>query len=260
MRESAHVGVALPRGCDQIIAVLAIQWLGAAYVPISVEWPACRRSQVITLADIHFLIGDRTLGWPEEVDVLSVESEPVSDERPTPRVVSADSLAYLIFTSGSTGVPKGVAVSHGAAVNTIESVNRQHQINPQDTALALSALYFDLSVWDVFGVLSAGARLVLIPQQAQREAAIWLSLVQQHQVTVWNSVPALLEMMLLFNEQIFNEQDEQPPALPSLRVVMLSGGLDSTGVASTPAAVCAKCSLCRQWGGPRKRLSGPIIG
>ncbi len=149
MRESAHVGVALPRGCDQIIAVLAIQWLGAAYVPISVEWPACRRSQVITLADIHFLIGDRTLGWPEEVDVLSVESEPVSDERPTPRVVSADSLAYLIFTSGSTGVPKGVAVSHGAAVNTIESVNRQHQINPQDTALALSALYFDLSVWDV---------------------------------------------------------------------------------------------------------------
>lgn len=218
VRESAHVGVALPRGCDQIIAVLAIQWLGAAYVPISVEWPACRRSQVITLADIHFLIGDRTLGWPEEVDVLSVESEPVSDERPTPRVVSADSLAYLIFTSGSTGVPKGVAVSHGAAVNTIESVNRQHQINPQDTALALSALYFDLSVWDVFGVLSAGARLVLIPQQAQREAAIWLSLVQQHQVTVWNSVPALLEMMLLFNEQ-----DEQPPALPSLRVVMLSG-------------------------------------
>ncbi|PVF11994.1 siderophore biosysnthesis protein, partial [Yersinia pestis] len=90
-------------------------------------------------------------------------------------------------------------------------------------ALAVSALYFDLSVWDVFGVLSAGARLVLIPQQAQREAAIWLSLVQQHQVTVWNSVPALLEMMLLFNEQIFNEQDEQPPALPSLRVVMLSG-------------------------------------
>lgn len=72
-------------------------------------------------------------------------------------------------------------------------------------------------------MLSAGARLVLIPQQAQREAAIWLSLVQQHQVTVWNSVPALLEMMLLFNEQIFNEQDEQPPALPSLRVVMLSG-------------------------------------
>lgn len=66
-------------------------------------------------------------------------------------------------------------------------------------------------------MLSAGARLVLIPQQAQREAAIWLSLVQQHQVTVWNSVPALLEMMLLFNEQIFNEQDEQPPALPSLQ-------------------------------------------
>lgn len=134
MRESAHVGVALPRGCDQIIAVLAIQWLGAAYVPISVEWPACRRSQVITLADIHFLIGDRTLGWPEEVDVLSVESEPVSDERPTPRVVSADSLAYLIFTSGSTGVPKGVAVSMARRSiplsRSIVSIKSTHKIRP----------------------------------------------------------------------------------------------------------------------------------
>ncbi|MFR9677008.1 amino acid adenylation domain-containing protein, partial [Streptomyces sp. TR06-5] len=124
-------------------------------------------------------------------------------------------LAYVIYTSGSTGVPKGVAVSHGAALNTCVDVVERFGVGPGDAVLGLSSLSFDLSVFDVFGVLGAGGRLVLPRAGSSRDPGHWLELVREHRVTVWNSVPALMAMLV---EHAAGGGEGLP-----LRVVLLSG-------------------------------------
>jgi surfactin synthase thioesterase subunit len=127
----------------------------------------------------------------------------------------------VIFTSGSTGEPKGVQISHQAALNTIDDLNRRYAISTHSRGLAVSALDFDLSVYDLFGLLGAGGSLVLVGEEQHRDAAQWAALIQQHQVNLWNSVPVLLDMLLVVAEQ---EQASLP-----LKQVMLSGdwiGLD----------------------------------
>ncbi|SCK35083.1 amino acid adenylation domain-containing protein [Streptomyces sp. WMMB 322] len=137
-----------------------------------------------------------------------------------PVVPSVGDLAYVIFTSGSTGEPKGVEISHAAASNTISAVNARFGVGSGDCVLAVSALDFDLSVYDVFGLLSVGGQVVTVAEGERREAAVWARLVRAHGVTVWNTVPALLDMVLTAADSV---------ALPSLLVVLVSGdwvGLD----------------------------------
>jgi SagB-type dehydrogenase family enzyme len=121
----------------------------------------------------------------------------------------------VIFTSGSTGVPKGVAIDHRAALNTILDVDRRFGIGPGDRVLALSSLSFDLSVWDIFGVLGAGGALVL--PEADRDPAVWARRAVEAGITVWNSVPALLG---LYVEYLETHPEQRPEGL---RLAMLSG-------------------------------------
>ncbi|WP_455812808.1 amino acid adenylation domain-containing protein [Pseudomonas graminis] len=213
-----HIGVALPRGSDQVTAVLAIQWIGAVYVPLAVSWPLLRRQQIVQQANIQQVISDPDLAWSPEVEQLRVDARPQSEQRLDAAHVAPDALAYIIFTSGSTGTPKGVAITHAAAVNTLAAINQLYQVSEQDCALALSALHFDLSVWDIFGLLAAGGCLVMVPEQDEKEAWRWLALGSEQRITVWNSVPALLEMALPLCAL-----PDAPPGLANLRLVMLSG-------------------------------------
>lgn len=213
------VGVMLPRSIEQIASVLAIQWIGAAYVPLATDWPKARVESVLAQACIKFVICDRNELFENGGQGINVESLLASEEALVePLQSTLDELAYVIFTSGSTGTPKGVAITHGAAMNTIEAINRQHNVTADDSVLALSALYFDLSVYDIFGLLSVGGKLVLINDEQTRDVGVWLELVQQHQITLWNTVPALLEMLLMGNES-----QAECQLLTSLRCVMLSG-------------------------------------
>ena len=123
--------------------------------------------------------------------------------------------AYVIYTSGSTGVPKGVEVSHAAAINTIDALLDLLRVDASDRLLAVSALDFDLSVFDLFGGLGAGASLVLPAQEQARDAAAWAEAIQRHAVSLWNSAPALLEMALSLPA---SQADYR-----SLRAVLLSG-------------------------------------
>ncbi|WP_435232766.1 AMP-binding protein, partial [Streptomyces althioticus] len=129
-------------------------------------------------------------------------------------VVGPDEVAYVIFTSGSTGRPKGVTVSHRGAVNTLRSVNDRFDVGPDDRVLALSELSFDLSVYDLFGVLAAGGTVVFPDQGETKNPAHWLELVREHRVTVWNSVPQLAGLLA---------DEAGGTSLQSLRVVLMSG-------------------------------------
>ncbi|WP_053618397.1 non-ribosomal peptide synthetase, partial [Nocardiopsis sp. NRRL B-16309] len=136
-----------------------------------------------------------------------------------PRTPAPDDLAYVIFTSGSTGRPKGVAIEHRAARTTIDDLIDRFPVGPDDRMLALSAFSFDLSVHDVFGVMGTGAALVLPDAARQRDPGHWLELMARHRVTLWNTAPALMEMLVEYAEI---DPDLARTALADLRLVFLS--------------------------------------
>jgi amino acid adenylation domain-containing protein len=182
VRPGDVVAIALPRGPDQIAAVLGVLAAGAAYVPVGVEQPPERRRRICANAGVQVVLD----GLPDADSVAPLAA---------PIPVSADGLAYVIYTSGSTGEPKGVEMTHRAAMNTILAVNERFGVGETDRVLAISNLDFDLSVYDIFGLLSAGGSLVLIRDEDRRDARSWAGLVRRHGVTIWNSVPALLDML-----------------------------------------------------------------
>ena len=222
------VMVACPRGVAQIVAVLGIELAGAGYVPVDTQWPAVRLASVQRRSGLGWAICCETddVELPESVGRIDLDSDgrpvaPASDPRvfdqaSTPR---ADELAYAIFTSGSTGEPKGVAIEHQQARTTIDDVNERFAIGADDVVLGVSALSFDLSVHDIFGTLGSGGTLVLPDVDRARDPEHWLELMGRHGVTVWNSAPPLLEMLVEYAEFAPGAAE----ALASLRVVMLSG-------------------------------------
>lgn len=220
------VAVTLPRGKEQIGAVLGILAMGACYVPVSIEQPLARRDRIHKKAAIRWVLTDYaqalTKDWPAGTSVLDIAAAANSTPWAEPVELSSGDLAYIIFTSGSTGEPKGVEISHSGAWNTISDLNRRYKVGSTDRILAVSALDFDLSVYDIFGLLSVGGSLVLITEDTRRDAAHWLKMLDKYQVTIWNSVPVLLDMLL-----VAAESKEQRNL--SLRLAMLSGdwiGLD----------------------------------
>ncbi|MGW1373917.1 amino acid adenylation domain-containing protein [Streptomyces sp. NPDC002446] len=219
----AYVAVIAPKGAEQIAAVLGVLAAGAAYVPIGVDQPAERRARILELSGARVVLDGSGLLEPagDGTEVLPIEE--AMRARPLSAPVPADpgDTAYVIFTSGSTGLPKGVEVSHRAAVNTVEDINERFAIGAGDRVLAVSALDFDLSVWDVFGFLAVGGAAVLVSESGRRDANEWLALCRRHAVTVWNTVPALLDMVLTAAD------DASLPA--TMRLALLSGdwvGLD----------------------------------
>ncbi|CAM2009936.1 non-ribosomal peptide synthetase [Acanthopleuribacter pedis] len=216
------VAVLLPKDWQQAVAVLAVQRCGAAYLPINPEWPHERRDKILDQAGVTLVLADQdaaAMALPEGVTLHQVgdaDFAGTGDNLPD-YATDCDDLAYVIFTSGSTGTPKGVAIEHRGAVNTLLDINRRYGITPDDRVLALSNLTFDLSVYDLFGIWAAGGATVLPPAEAYRDPLVWSELGHQHEITLWNSVPALLDMMLTFAET-------HPGAVPAtLRLAMLSG-------------------------------------
>ncbi|MDH6131239.1 yersiniabactin nonribosomal peptide synthetase [Kitasatospora sp. MAA4] len=198
VRPGGAVAVHLPKGPDQIAAVLGVLAAGAAYVPVGVDQPAARRERLYGGAGVDCVL---TTAAPDErapdgVAVLSFADHERYEPLAAPVMVAGDALAYVIFTSGSTGEPKGVEITHHAALNTVHDINHRYDVGPDDRLLALSALDFDLSVYDIFGTLTTGATLVLPHENDRRNPEAWLTLINHHHVTLWNSVPTLLDMLL----------------------------------------------------------------
>ncbi|MGQ0842105.1 amino acid adenylation domain-containing protein [Actinokineospora sp.] len=220
----SQVAVVLERGWQQVVAVLAVLRAGAAYLPMEPDWPIarlrglvarCRCAVVLTQPEVR----PRLVGIGAD-DVIEVTRAAVRDvAAPPTRGQSAADVAYVIFTSGSTGEPKGVVVEHRAAVNTILDIARRFGVAAGDRVLAVSALSFDLSVFDVFGMLAAGGAVVIPEPEAARDPACWARWVREAGVTVWNSVPALLDLLV-----------SAAAELGSVRLALLSGDWISVGL------------------------------
>ncbi|MEZ0492061.1 amino acid adenylation domain-containing protein [Kineococcus sp. TBRC 1896] len=222
------VAVVLPKGPEQVAAVLGVLAAGATYVPIGVDVPDRRREEVLARAGVRAVLHPPGSA-PGPVPGLDVPAALTHDPLPGPLPGDPGSLAYVIHTSGSSGVPKGVEITHRAAVATVAEVASRWDLGETDRVFALSALDFDLSVFDVFGALATGGALVLPHEDERREPSRWAELVDEHAVTVWNSVPALLDVLLRTRDGAFG----------SLRLALVSGDWVGTDLAGRLAAATA---------------------
>ncbi|MEV6520995.1 amino acid adenylation domain-containing protein [Longispora sp. NPDC051575] len=215
----ALVGVVADKGADQVVAAYGILRAGGAYLPVAANLPTLRQRQLLTDGRAAAIVSGATARpqrWPDGVRRLDLAAlppgAPVADAGPA----RPDDLAYVIYTSGSTGTPKGVMIEHRSALNTVVDINDRYRVTPEDRVFGLAELGFDLSVYDLFGTLAAGATLVLPDGDKLNDPAHWAKLMTEHRVSVWNSVPA---QMLMLVEHL--EAGAEVP--PALRVVMLSG-------------------------------------
>lgn len=219
-----RIAIAVRRGWAQVAAPLAVLEAGCAYLPLDPAWPVARIAGAMADAGARMVVTDAAtdtaIAWPP--GITRVRADLPADAPVGPpagnggAIPDPSSLAYVIYTSGSSGRPKGVAIDHRGAANTIADITARFGIGADDRVLALSALSFDLSVYDIFGVLGAGGAVVLPDPERALDPAHWAALIRDHGVTLWNTVPALMELLVDYAAV-------DPRGFPTLRNILLSG-------------------------------------
>ncbi|MFZ4861933.1 amino acid adenylation domain-containing protein [Sphingobacterium sp. Mn56C] len=227
---AARVAITIPKSHHQVTAVMAVLAIGAVYVPIDSHQPAARMDKIIKNAGIRFIITtqeflDHNCITENKLLAIAVDRLEAKTTVSLENIASTaqqtmQTPAYISYTSGSTGEPKGVVISHLGAKNTIEDMHRRFGIRQEDTLLALSQLGFDLSVFDIFGLLAVGGTLIYPHPARQQDPSHWLELMLTYGVSLWNTAPALLQMLVDYLETEGVQHIE--PRL-ALRLVLLSG-------------------------------------
>jgi len=219
-----YVGICLPRTVDLIVGLLAILKAGGAYVPLELSDPSSRLFRVIETARIgHVLVNETTAAIfsESELSLLSISDPGISLESESKPIdtVKSHHAAYAIFTSGSTGQPKGVAVEHRPVINLIEWAKRRFHFDERDVALFITRLSFDLSVFDVFGMLAYGAKIIIVGEDQRENPQQISTMLCTRDVTFWNSAPGTLSILLPFLRK--ERTDASSPS--DMRLFFLSG-------------------------------------
>ncbi len=220
------VGLCVERSLEMIVGLLGIVKAGGAYVPLDPAYPKERLSFMLTDAHVPVLLTQRRLleSLPAcQARIICLDSETdqaaiTHESRQNPESgVTPENLVYMIYSSGSTGRPKGILLNHRGRVNNFTDFNRRFAIGSQDRLFALSSPSFDMAAYDVFGTLSAGGAIVLPTAALERNPIHWAELMVRHRVTLWHSVPALLQLLV---EYISGRSELVPH---SLRLALLGG-------------------------------------
>ncbi len=224
VKSNSLVGIVMNKGFEQIIAALGVLKAGgAAYLPIDINNPLERVEKILEDGEVKNIIVQKkshelkggVLDKYNKIILdgnLKDEYEYEINKKPLPV-----DLAYVIYTSGSTGAPKGVMIDHRGAVNTILDINKRLKVTKDDRTIALSSLGFDLSVYDIFGMLSVGGAIVIPSIEGEKDPKHWVDLIRYKKVSVWNTVPTFMQMLVEYLKS------ERIPELNSLKSVLLSG-------------------------------------
>jgi amino acid adenylation domain-containing protein len=186
----SRVGLSVERSVELVIGIVGILKSGAAYVPLDPDYPRERLDLLQEDARLHALV-------TREENVLSI-----TRLEPAPKVereVEPDDLSYVIYTSGSTGRPKGVMVTHRQAARLFEAT-RSFGFGPDDVWTLFHSYAFDFSVWEIWGALLHGGRLVVVPHPVTRSPEDFLDLLAAEQVTVLNQTPSAFYQLLRAEE------------------------------------------------------------
>ncbi|WP_217711489.1 non-ribosomal peptide synthetase [Actinomadura sp. NAK00032] len=178
------VALALPRSADLVVAILAVLKAGAAYVPIDPDYPQDRIAYMVD--DARPVLTLR----PEDLDAEAYDDADLDVS------VSPDHPAYVIYTSGSTGRPKGVVIPHQNVVRLLRSTEEWFGFGPDDVWTLFHSYAFDFSVWELWGPLLYGGRLVVVPYLTSRSPEEFLSLLAAEKVTVLNQTPSAFYQLM----------------------------------------------------------------
>ena len=239
LKNGERVGIYMPKSLESVISMFATLKAGGIYVPLDPQAPAQRIAYIIGDCGIKALVsnaakvkglealgkscvefniltrnGNEADGPSTSTPWRALSEFPASHPPACPRI-STD-LAYILYTSGSTGKPKGVMLSHLHALTFIEWCGETFQIRPDDRLSNHAPLHFDLSVFDIYGAIQAGATVYLLPDQVALFPATLAGFLESEKITVWYSVPsALVQLVLHAASRLQNLKD--------LRLMLFAG-------------------------------------
>ncbi|MQS08969.1 non-ribosomal peptide synthetase, partial [Streptomyces alkaliphilus] len=227
VRPGEPVGVCLDRSADLVVALLGVWRAGAAQLPLDPSHPRARRADTLADAGARLVVTDDT--GAAAVRDLPVRTLPVrgagagDTSGPGPRPgeparPEPDDLAYIIYTSGSTGRPKGVEITHGNLARLLDAADRHFDFGPGDVWTLLHSPAFDFSVWEVWGALATGGRVVVPTVEEVRDPAAIHRLLREEGVTVLNQTPAAFKGL-----RAHLERHDASFADLSLRTVVFGG-------------------------------------
>ncbi|EMK6666725.1 amino acid adenylation domain-containing protein [Vibrio fluvialis] len=199
------VAICLPRSAAHVIATLSCALSGVIWVPIDAASPPERKTYLLSHCQPALVIvasdDVENVEHPHCVAMRELLQPALKAARlPSQKVLRArshsEAPAYYLYTSGTTGQPKCVVLNNHATANVLHHTLATWQVNERDVMLSVTPLHHDMSVFDLLGSLCAGAALVIPEPEAEKDALHWNTLVERHSVTLWCSVPAILEMLL----------------------------------------------------------------
>ncbi len=238
------VGLLTDRTLDTVVCMLGILKAGGAYLPIDVDYPEDRKRYIITDSETKFVLTGKEVDTsvvPEGVQCLYIEdiSEELSANYTTPEV-GPSNLCYIIYTSGTTGKPKGVMIEHGNVVRLFVNESFQFEFGSDDVWTMFHSHCFDFSVWEMYGALLFGGKLIIVPKWQSRDTSSYVSLLKDEGVTVLNQTPSAFYNLI--------QQEESLSGDLSLRYVIFGGEALSPGKLSEFHAVYPSVDLINMFG------------
>ncbi|WP_297196084.1 amino acid adenylation domain-containing protein [uncultured Pluralibacter sp.] len=223
----------LPRGPERVILSLACALQGIIWVPLDIGSPPERIAGLLENCSPDLVVHGgglaATNGLAADALLLPTEAPPqLPDEQTLARRSAGESASYYLYTSGTTGSPKCVVLNNRATGNVIHQTRQRWAVTPEDVFISVTPPHHDMAMFDLFGALSAGATLVLPAPHEEKDAIAWNRLVQRHRVSLWCSVPAILEMLLAC---------KTADSLRSLRLVAMGGDFIKPDIVQTLRAL-----------------------
>lgn len=210
-----RVGISLARNRDLLVAILGVLKAGGAYVPIDPAYPRDRIQFILADSGVAAVITDGGIAGLAEAPVIDISKSNTEYAAALPELVSPDNAAYVIYTSGSTGQPKGCVVTHGNVTRLMLSTDAWFAFGPDDVWTLFHSFAFDFSVWEIWGALLYGGRLVVVPYEVSRSPEAFYRLLETERVTVLNQTPSAFRQL--------SAVDSESGAVLRLRYVVFGG-------------------------------------